>query len=275
MKKIFLFVAAISAAMMSLQAQEAEESKSIEFAYEAGFDAVSSYLWRGLYNGGLSFQPEALVGFDALDGALSFRGGVWANVGASDWKWKLDQSDGRGYTMFMPEVDFIGQFSFYGASVGFNEYYYCDDFSTATSEVWAGYSFEYLFEQNAYINWYTMIAGDDMIEDEEGNTRRAWSSYLELGYDYTFEDQGITLGVQLGMSPWASDLYCNEKFAVTNISLKIDKEWELDACSVNLFAQGSLNPDGINTQNAFIGKAGEDKLYLQKLNAAIGLGVWF
>ena len=274
MKKVLVLVAAMMVAVMSF-AQEEESAKQVEFQYEAGADIVSAYLWRGQYNGGLSFQPEALVGFDALDGAIEFRGGLWASVGASDWQWKADKGDGTGYTMFMPEVDFMLSCMAYGASVGFNEYYYCDDFSSATSEVWFGYNFDYFFGQNAYINWYTMVAGADMNEQEDGSEERAWSSYLELGYDYTFEDQGITLGAQLGMSPWASDLYGNEKFAVTNISLKINKEWETDVCTVDLYAQGSLNPDGVNTQNAFIGKAGEDKLYLQKLNAAIGIGIWF
>ena len=274
MKKVLVLVAAMMVAVMSF-AQDEESAKQVEFQYEAGADFVSAYLWRGQYNGGLSFQPEALVGFDALDGAIEFRGGLWASVGASDWQWKADKGDGTGYTMFMPEVDFMLSCMAYGASVGFNEYYYCDDFSSATSEVWFGYNFDYFFGQNAYINWYTMVAGADMNEQEDGSEKRAWSSYLELGYDYTFEDQGITLGAQLGMSPWASDLYGNEKFAVTNISLKINKEWETDVCTVDLYAQGSLNPDGVNTQNAFIGKAGEDKLYLQKLNAALGIGIWF
>ena len=274
MKKVLVLVAAMMVAVMSF-AQEEESAKAVEFQYEAGADFVSAYLWRGQYNGGLSFQPEALVGFDALDGAIEFRGGLWASVGASDWQWKADKGDGTGYTMFMPEVDFMLSCKAYGASIGFNEYYYCDDFSSATSEVWVGYNFDYLYNQNAYISWYTMVAGADMNEQEDGSEKRAWSSYLELGYEYTFEDQGITLGAQLGMSPWASDLYGNEKFAVTNISLKLNKEWETEVCTVDLYAQGSLNPDGVNAQNAFIGKAGEDKLYLQKLNAALGIGIWF
>jgi len=271
MKKVLVLGAAMMAAVMSAKAE-------VEFAYEAGAEVVSSYIWRGQYNGGLSFQPEGLVGFDALDGAIEFRGGLWASLGASDWQWKADKGDGTGFTKFMPEIDFIASFSAYGASVGFNEYYYCDDFSSATSEVWVGYNFGHFFGDaaGAYINWYTMVGGNDLNYDEATDTySRAWSSYLELGYDYTFEDQGITIGAQVGMSPWTSDLYGNEKFAVTNISLKLNKEWEFEHMTLDLFAQGSLNPDGVNAQNAFIGKAGDDKLYMQKLNATLGLGIWF
>ena len=38
---------------------------------------------------------------------------------------------------------------------------------------------------------------------------------------------------------------------------------------------GSINTDKINKTNIFVWEAGDDKLYLQKLNGCIGLGVWF
>lgn len=283
-KKVLVLVAAMTAVVLSAEAE-------VEFAYDAGAEIVSAYIWRGQYNGGLSFQPDVEVGFDGEH--TSLRVGAWANIGASDWKFRKDQGDGTGFTRFVPEIDIIGSFSVYGFNVGFNHYYYCDGTSflnwksvetidtyggTSTTEVWAGYNFGHVFgdKAGAYINWYTTVAGNDLVYDENtGEARRAWSSYLELGYDYTFEDAGVTLGAQLGMSPWASDLYGNSKFAVTNISLKINKEWDLDKCSIDLFAQGSLNPDGVNKDNAYINAAGDDKLYLQKLNGVIGLGFWF
>ena len=287
MKKIFtFFIAAVAA--VSLMAQEEENSSSVSFAYDAGAEVVSSYLWRGLYNGGLSFQPDVEVGYDGEN--TSLRVGVWANVGASDWGFKADKEDGSAYTMFMPEVDVVGSFTFFGASVGFNHYYYCDgsnffswqtvddiiaNGSTSTTEVWAGYNFDHLFGVGAYINWYTTVAGNDLVFDDEDNAKRAWSSYLELGYDYTWEESGFTLGGQIGISPWASDLYGNSQFAVTNISVKLNKEWELENATLDLFTQVALNPDGIHQKNVFIGGVGEDKLYNQKLNGCIGLGVWF
>ena len=281
MKKVLVFCAALMAVVFSAKA---EDEKKIEFAYEAGFEGVSSYLWRGQYNGGLSFQPEALAGFNALDEAIQFRGGMWANLGASDWQWKPNKNDGTGYTKFMPEIDFMATFTAYGATLGFTEYYYCDDFSTATSELTIGYSFDHFFGQNAYINWYTVVAGADLTgifeENEDGEevrtgSKRFWSSYLELGYSYTWDRIGLTLGGEIGMSPWESDLYGNSKFAVTNLSLKLTKEWEVGPCTIDLFAQGSLNPDGVNSRNSIIAGAGDDKLYKQKLNAVIGCGFWF
>ena len=274
-------IVALTATVWSARAE-----KNIEFAYEAGADIVSAYIWRGQYNGGLSFQPEALVGFNALDGNLEFRGGVWANIGASDWMFK---SDGIGIpdvynpnTYFVPEVDFMASVSAYGASLGYTAYYYCNDGSNHTSELWAGYNFSHAFGQyaGAYINWYTSIAGGGDAKPAPTITdpvamRQAFSTYIELGYDYTFEDQGLTLGAQIGISPWESPIYGNEKFNVVNLSLKINKEWEFDLVTLDLYALGSLNPDQLDNNNVFVNAAGDDKLYVQKLNGCIGLGIWF
>lgn len=289
MKKISVLVAAMFAVVMSAKAE-------VEFAYEAGAELVSSYIWRGMYNGGLSFQPDVEVGFNALDEAIQFRGGIWASVGASDWKFKTNGIElpdvYNPNTYFMPEIDFIASVSAYGASVGFNEYYYCDDGSTHNSEIWFGYNFDHFFGQGAYINWYTIVGGADKVKVLETDLkkiangqleRQAFSTYIELGYDYTFEDYGLTLGAQLGMSPWESPLYSNDKFAVVNIALNIHKEWEVGPCTLDLFATGSLNPNGMVTDkddpeykyNVFVNAAGDDKLYVQKLNGCIGLGVWF
>ena len=291
MKKFTLLCAAMVAAVMTAKAE-------VEFAYDAGAEIVSSYIWRGQYNGGLSFQPDLEVGYDGEH--TSFRAGVWANIGASDWGFRkglttykdADENTIDPNTRFMPELDVVLSFSTYGLTIGANHYYYCDgsnffswqsvdkldaNGNTSTTEVWAGYNFGHFFgdKAGAYINWYTTVAGGDLRYDENGDPKRAWSSYFEVGYDYTFEGIGLTLGGVVGMSPWESPIYGNEKFAVTNISLKINEEWELNHVTLDLFAQATLNPDGINKENVFIKASGDEKLYNQKLNGVIGLGIWF
>ena len=283
MKKVLVLAAAMMAAVFSAKAE-------VEFAYEAGADIVSAYLWRGQYNGGLSFQPEALVGFNAKDEAIQFRVGAWANLGASDWKFYKDGLDvPYDYnTYFVPEVDFMASIFAYGASLGYNAYYYCNDGSDHTSELWVGYNFSHFFgdKAGAYINWYTTVGGggDRILAPtltDPLHEKQAFSSYLELGYDYTIEKYGLTFGAQIGMSPWESPLYGNSKFAVTDLSLKIDKEWEFEHVTLNLWAQGMFNPDGLITDksdvdyNVYVNRAGDDKIGVQKLNGCIGLGIWF
>ena len=303
MKKVLVLVAAMMAAVCSAKAE-------VSFAYDAGADIVSSYLWRGQYLGGLSFQPNLAVGYDGEKSSL--RIGAWGNVGASDYMFKkglanyidADGEEVNPNTRFVPEVDIVGQFSALGLSVGFNHYYYCDGsnfFSwkqadlfdengevktTTTTEVWAGYNFGYFFgnKAGAYFNWYTTVAGGDFNYDEATDTyKRAYSSYMEVGYEMCFENVGITIGAQVGMSPWKSEnTYGNEKFAVVNVSAKINKEWELDKVTIDLYAQGSINPNGLVTDKndpnynlLLLKAAGDDKIGMQKLNGTIGLGFWF
>jgi len=48
MKKIFSLAAAMMLAV-TVMAQEEEASKPVSFAYEAGAEVVSAYIWRGQY----------------------------------------------------------------------------------------------------------------------------------------------------------------------------------------------------------------------------------
>ena len=202
MKKVLVVFAALMAVVLSAKA---EEGKKIEFAYDAGFEAVSAYIWRGQYDGGLSFQPDVEIGFNALDEAIQFRIGAWGSVGASDWKFRkglptyidAEGTEINPNTFFVPEIDVFANFTAYGAKVGVTHYYFFGgnpyfaglEEDGSQTEVQIGYNFGHFFGENAgaYFNWYTMVAGADARYDEMDVAHRAWSSYLELGYDYTFD----------------------------------------------------------------------------------------
>lgn len=311
MKNTLLAVALLLASL-AVHAEESlvstttkqESSKSVTFAYEAGAELVSTYLWRGQYTGGLSIQPDFEIGYDGEKTA--FRFGAWGSFGASDWKFaKGNKSeDGEIYnpnTFFIPEVDVFASFSFFGAHIG-STYFNFFTFDPTTKkydysynwDVEVGYDFGELLDFPLYINWYTNIGLPnnktncdfiyDEVEtgevDEEGNSimketqKRAWSSYLEIGYTHTFP-YDITLDGKIGMSPWRSDdVYFNQKFAVINLSLRLEKEWEFDACTLTLFGEGCLNPD-LESPKIVLNTAGTEKQYLQPLSGNIGLGVWF
>lgn len=299
MKKTFLLMALLAGAMTT--------SADVKFAYEAGAELVSTYLWRGQYNGGLSFQPDLEVGYDGE--VTAFRVGAWGSVGASDWKFRNKPltaedslSGANPNTFFIPEVDLFANFSFYGAHVGATYYNFFThnpydkkyDY-TYHLEIEGGYDFGELLNFPLYINWYTCVGlpnsdknVDYNYEEEEIETeidgepeieitetrKRAWSSYLEIGYKHTFP-YDITLDGRIGMSPWRSDdTYLNEKFAVVNLSLRLEKEWDLDVCTLSLFGEGCLNPDAASNK-IVLNTAGTEKLYLQPLSGCIGLGVWF
>jgi len=260
----------------------------VAFAYEAGAEIVSAYLWRGMYNGGLSFQPTATVGFEHEK--VSFQVGVWGSIGASDWKFQEE-------TYFVPELDVVATLDFFGVHAGFTHYYYFygSDFfcwkkienwtdanwdkNTSSTELTLGYNFNLVLpeEHNLYVNWNTMVAGCDFMIADNGETKQNYSSYLELGYDYTFTNIDLTLGAQIGMVPWSSAYYGNDKFAVTNLALKLDKAWEVGPVELDLFAQGMMNPYLLSEdkETAYINACGAEKIGCQSLNGTIGLGVWF
>ena len=280
MKKVLVFVAALMAVVMP--------AKAAEFAYEAGAEIVSAYIWRGQYNGGVSFQPTASIGFNALDELIRFRIGAWGTVGASDWKFQKglpETVDGNPNTYFVPEVDIIASFSIFGATIGATHYYYfggtpfwsgLEDDGGSQTEVMVGYNLGDLTPVGIYANWYTMVAGNDVRYDDNGDPHRAFSTYIEVGFDQELP-HGFTLGAQVGMTPWTS-LYTDYEggFAVNNVQLRLGKTWELGACEVELYGLGSVNTYGITKNNLFINKAGDEKIgTMQKLNGCIGLGVWF
>lgn len=332
---ITFFACAYAQEPVPVQESAEREADTFEFGYDAGAEIVTSYLWRGMYNGGLSFQPDLAIGWDSKH--TSFRFGTWWSVGASDWRFRKGWEktyDAFGTecnpnTYFIPELDIYADFNIWGATVGFTHYYYFggsnfftpgNDFfrmdelgNTSQTELNIGYDFETLLGIGLYFKWHTMISGNDyhlenmevVTEDEDGtpladedvyidgDAKRSYSSYLELGYKYTWEKIGLTLSGAIGMSPWKSlytgqwyadilkddngNFYIDDhskNFAVNNISIRLEKEWDLDVCTMSLFGQGMLNTCNLNKDTWHIHGAGDDKMG-QKVNATVGMSVWF
>ncbi|MBQ0119319.1 MAG: hypothetical protein KBS42_06115 [Bacteroidales bacterium] len=278
MKRNLLLVAILAIALTA--------QAKVEFAYEAGAELVSAYLWRGQYNGGLSLQPNVTIGFEGEHTSLQV--GAWGSIGASDWCFNSD-------TYFNPEVDITASFSCFGVTLDFahlyffgNSPFFCwtekellNENASSQTELMLGYNFGDMLDFPLYFKWGTVVAGSDFICDYDdngdaivGTERRAWSSYMEIGYDAELPFD-MTLNAHVAMSPWRNETYYNEKFAVINIGARLEKSFEFDHCSLSVFAEGSINPDGLNRHTAYIPSAGEEKVYKQKLNGVLGLGIWF
>lgn len=326
MKKISLFKVIAAIAVMTAfapcaSAQEsapAQEDKSFGFAYDAGAEVVTSYLWRGIYNGGLSFQPDFAVGWDSEH--TSFRFGTWWSLGASDWRFvkgKEKTDDYNPNTYFIPELDVYANVNLWGVTLGMTHYYYFggsnfwsggkiakvkEEGNTSQTELSLGYDFETLLGIPLTVTWNTMVSGDDgyfknptisAAGDIEGEWTRAYSTYIEVAYKHTWERVGVSLSAAVGFSPWKS-LYTDmdwlsiddetgdlvdegKSFAVNNITARLEKEWSLgdDDCTISVFAQGMLNTCNLDKYTVHVKAAGDDKLYVQKLNGCIGMSVWF
>ncbi|MDR1763483.1 MAG: hypothetical protein LBR64_05975 [Dysgonamonadaceae bacterium] len=222
MKKIILSVVAFAMAL-NISAQ-------VEFS--AGADLVSSYVWRGGYGSGASFQPS--LGFSA--GAFSL--GAW---GSTDIY-------GGGYK----EVDFTAGLNFGGFVVAVTDYWWSGegafkylDYGKTTEhlfEATVGYTFSEKFPLTLKAN--TMFAGADKKSDDAD--KQNFSTYLEASYGFNVKD--IALEAGLGFTP-AEGLYASEA-AVTSISLKATKEIKIsDSFSLPVFSQLILNP---HTEGIFL-----------------------
>ena len=190
-------------------------------------DIVSSYVWRGLDLGSTAIQPTLGIGYMGL--SLS----AWGSYGLTD------PNDTK-------ELDLTLSYSTGGFSVGLTDYWfnagpdpknsyfkYDSHGTNHLFETFAGYDFGILSA-----TWYTNIAGNDGA-NEDG--KRAYSSYFEVCAPFKLcsTDWSATVGVV----PFATTSYETTGFAVTNLSLRADKEIRItDTFSIPVFGQFTGNP---------------------------------
>ena len=219
MKKIIVFTMGLVTSMATFAQDEVETTIS--------GDIVSNYIWRGQDLGSVSLQPTLGIGYKGL--SLS----AWSNVGLSD------PADGK-------ELDLTLAYSVGGLNVGITDYW------TEAGGDPQGRYFKYnahgtnhVFEANigydfgpASVQWFTNFAGNDGV-NKDGE--RAYSSYMEVVVP--FKLSAIEWTATAGAVPFATDYYGTNGFAVTNLSLRADKEIKVtDSFSIPIFGQVVANP---------------------------------
>ena len=254
---------------------------------------TSNYIWRGLYCGGPSVQLDATVDY------AGFYANMWWNIGATDWT----------FTEFNPEVDLQIGFSRWGLNINYLHCFYFDRYSDGSPTRFfdfknhprggGGTTGEWrisyrvsdqiplsvlvacrTFSRDGYYasavekDGYPMgvAPGDDVYV----YLKRAYSTYIELGYDFDLT-QNWLLAARVGVTPWKS-LYTRFEgnFAVTMTQLKLTKTWEIRretrGAKVTAFANLMLQPWQVTKDNLIrpITEAGD-----QKLNLALGCSVAF
>ena len=275
LRKGLMLCIGIMAAASLLFADEVQQSQKksllpdykqkVGFTYGLGADIVSNYIWRGLYVGGLGVQADANVGYGGL--FLD----MWWNIGACDWTFQGTHNGGKGYNTpararvdgFNPEVDMTLGFSRWGLTVMFMHMYYFDTYTKGPD---AGKNSRYFdFGNHApgdggitqewrikyrvsdalpiSILWCTRTWGRDGYINGNGELQRAYSSYLELGYDI-FMPHNLCLEARAGLTPWKS-MYTGFQgdFAFCNVSAKLNWHRDLgDHCMMTAFANLMINP---------------------------------
>lgn len=265
----------------------AEEKQSVEkvnkLEWSAGATMTSNYIWRGLYCGGPSLQLDATIGY------AGFYANMWWNVGATDWT----------FTGFNPEVDLMIGFSRWGLNINYLHCFYFDQYSDGTPTRFFDFKnyprggggttgeWRISYRVSDKIPLSCLVAfrtfgRDGYYEDaslqfserpmgysleEKGELKRAYSTYIELGYDFDLTQDWL-LAARVGVTP-AKSLYTRFQgdFAVTMLQLKLTKTWTLDYGAMTAFANLMLQPWQITRDNLIrpIDEAGN-----QKLNLAVG-----
>ena len=272
-KILVLALALIGVGAFSYQAKAEEGTKGISL--EVGADVVSGYLWRGYNLGGLSIQPSITFGWNGL-----YLCG-WANIGADSWR----------FEELSPELDITIGYDNYGVALDLTHLYYFggdkyfkgldnpQNLSASTMELHAGFHLGDLVEKVPLsIDWYTTMLGYDPIVDSEGNVKRAYSTYIQLGYDI-YLPLDIVLGLKVGFTPWKGmysdyeDVWTNGRtVGFNNLQLRAEREFELGKLYINVWGEAMFNCYGVDKNNIIlpIGEASN-----QKLNGCIGVGIYF
>lgn len=243
--------------------------KHLGFTWGASVSMVSNYIWRGLYVGGLSVQADATVGYGGLFA------NVWWNVGSSDWTFQA----------LNPEVDIAIGFSRWGLQIYYLHMYYFDTYADGSRSRFfdmhnyapggGGTTGEWrvAYRVSDRIPLSVLVACRTFGRDgymENGELKRAYSTYIELGYDFSLPNDWL-LATRIGMTP-AKSMYTGYKgdFAVNLIGLKLQKQWMMDGYAIQAFGNVMLNTWQVNANNLIrpLSEAGD-----QKLNVTVGCSV--
>jgi hypothetical protein len=245
MNKIVSFVIAI---ILLLPATGKAETD-----FSVGADLVSSYVWRGVYNAGASFQPS--VGLTAGGFSVGFWGSSDFVLGAKEVDLSLAYTLG-GFTVGLTDYWWSGE----GVLDYFQltkkqtlDHFVAEEFANShLLELNLGYAFEF----GLSLSLNTFLAGAQDLYENNGKITRSFTSYFEAGYDFKIGEVDLTAA--LGLSPWNKTgaytggslflggspyPYATDGFAVNNISLTAKKEIAItDKFSLPVFGQVSWNP---------------------------------
>jgi hypothetical protein len=188
MKTLAICAIALLSTSMSLSAQETATTASApSVSVTAGADVVSSYIWRGVYFAGASFQPTVNLSYGGLNA------GIWGSSDFVDGNYK--------------EVDASLFYTFSGLKFGLTQYWWSGknkpyigtDSINSTSghylEATIGYS---ISNFNLVANTFVLGA-----RDQNAKGKQMYSTYIEASYSFNVGD--VTLMPAVGVSPWESN----------------------------------------------------------------------
>ncbi len=221
------FVVSLSAVALGADNEEATPKGGVDAS--VSMDLVSSYVWRGQKNGGVSIQPA---------GEVSWRGlslGAWGSYAVSPQHNGSDE-----------ELDINLAYAYKGFSVGITDYYLFNNGypffkyggltgNAHTFEGTLAYDFGFLS-----VAWSPNFAGADGLTKKG---KRAYSSYLQI--DAPFKLGPLDWDATLGVVPYRTSFYAvddSHGFHINQVALRAEYPIEMKHVSLPLYTQLVANP---------------------------------
>ena len=233
MKRTIIAYILVVVALLTFGRVSAQD-KGISFS--GGSDLVSSYIWRGVYEAGVSFQPTISMN------AGNFSVTAWGSVDFESTSYK-EMDITLAYALGPVTLSLADLYWEGGAGsrdLISRNYFTFDNHSPHRIEVGASWV---VSEKIPFtLSWYTILFGAADV-NSQGN--RAYSSYFEIAYP--FQVKSIDMKVGVGMVPWnAYGTYgIDRDFYVQNIFLNAGKTWTVgknDDMNIGLFTNLIWNP---------------------------------
>lgn len=217
--------------MMALTAICGSAIAQQKVTVKGGADLVSSYIWRGSYNAGASFQPTLSAS------VAGFTLGAWGSMDFTGQQRK--------------EVDLSLNYTIKGFTIGVTDYWWEGEGKFKYFHLAEG-STAHRFEANlAYqlpvenfpliISWNTMFAGNDY----DMNGKRNYSTYIELLYPFA-AGKNINMTAFVGATPWHSPSILpsdNRGFSVCNVGVSAQYAIKCsDKFAIPIFSRLIFNP---------------------------------
>ena len=222
MKRISLIFCACLIALVA-NAQENGEK------FNLSVDVASGFVWRGMP---INTTPVVQPSITFTQGIFSI--GTWAST-------SFDSYEHQEFDIFVElEVapsSTLGLISYYGYSP-YGNYF---DFKKETT----GHAFDLYFRYNSGSGFKatlsTIIGGND-LKWKDGELKRNFSTYMELGYGSTTTG-GIDWEIFAGLVPMKSGFYAIDGAAFMNLGLGVSKSFEVTPTyTLPLSLKLSFNP---------------------------------
>lgn len=231
--RIIVIITAL-AAMLTADLACAQERKGVQIS--GGGDLVSSYIWRGVYEAGTSFQPTLTLT------AGNFSATAWGSVDFASTSYKemdltLAYSLGP-VTISLADLYWEGS----AASRDLISHNYFHFGSDSPHRVEAGINWCVSEKIPITLSWYTVLFG---AADVNTKGDRAYASYFEAAYPFSVKSVDMKAGI--GMVPWnAYGTYgADRDFYVQNIFINAGKMWNIkgvESMQLGIFTNLIWNP---------------------------------